>query len=248
LVIDRSHHAFAEPQLAGRSSVRLLLQPCNRDTAAGVFLPLTYVRRMDSDATAVIYPSDHFVYPENQYIETVRAAVEESAHCPDRLILLGVTPDSLELEYGWISPASGNGSRILSVEAFIEKPCQSEARATMNSGALWNTFVFVSRVKLLWRLGWIFFPEMMPLFEALGNAIGTDSESDVLNTIYTKMPALNFSADLLQRALKYVGVIKLEGVLWSDWGRPERIINSLKKIDRQPAFSSVEIQEAGVSA
>jgi mannose-1-phosphate guanylyltransferase len=248
VVIDRSHRQFAEPQLAGRPSIRLILQPCNRDTAPGIFLPLTYVRQMDAEATAIVYPSDHFVYPEHQYNETVRAAVEEAACHPDRLILLGVTPDSLELEYGWIQPGTGNGSRVMSVKTFVEKPGVAEARAIMEAGALWNTFVLVSRVKLLWQLGWLFFPEMMPLFETLGSVIGTDDEADALNSIYSEMPARNFSSDLLQRAPQHVGVVKLDGVLWSDWGRPERIIESLRKIDREPAFQSPELEEAQATA
>ncbi len=251
VVIDRSHQQFAEPQLVGNPLVRLVPQPSNRDTASGIFLPLTYVRHANPQATVVLYPSDHFVYPENPYIHTVLEAVEAVSFQPERLVLLGVAPDSIELEYGWIQPGpeiTGNAGRVRSVRAFIEKPGEADARAALESGALWNTFVLVAKVELLWRLGHQFFPQLMSHFESLADALGTVRETQVLNSVYASMPSLNFSSELLQRVPEYIGVMKLEGVLWSDWGRPERIINSLKKIDRQPAFSAESLHNVPVTA
>ncbi|HYK90038.1 MAG TPA: sugar phosphate nucleotidyltransferase [Acidobacteriota bacterium] len=251
VVIDRTHRQIAESQIAGRSSIRLIVQPCNRDTAAGIFLPLTYIRRIDPEATVVIYPSDHFVYPENAYVGAVQVAVEEARCLTNRLLLLGVAPDELELEYGWVRPGpalEGNGGNVRSVEAFIEKPGMAEAKAVMESGALWNTFVLAAKVEWLWQLGWRFFPRMMPLFGTLEKAIGSRREGRILSLIYERMPTLNFSTNFLQRAPEHVGVMKLEGVLWSDWGRPERIVASLQKINRQPAFSLDRMHKARASA
>ncbi len=251
VVIDRSHQQFAEPQLISNPLVRLVLQPSNRDTAPGIFLPLAYVRHANPLATVVLYPSDHFVYPENPYIRTVLAAVEEVSIEPHRLILLGVAPDGIELEYGWIQPGpevTASGGRVLSVRAFLEKPGEADARAALESGALWNTFVLVAKAELLWRLGHQFFPQMMSLFESLAEAIGSVQETQVLGSLYSRMPSLNFSSELLQRLTEYIGVMKLEGVLWSDWGRPERIVSSLKKIDREPAFSAESMQNVPATA
>jgi mannose-1-phosphate guanylyltransferase len=49
------------------------------------------------------------------------------------------------------------------------------------------------------------------------------------------MPAKNFSTDLLQRVPEQLAVVELTGVLWSDWGKPERIAETLRRIDRRPA-------------
>jgi len=50
---------------------KLIAQPSSRDTGPGVFLPLAYVRRQDPDASVVILPSDHYVYPERLFIQTI---------------------------------------------------------------------------------------------------------------------------------------------------------------------------------
>ncbi len=106
----------------------------------------------------------------------------------------------------------------------------------MATGALWNTMVLASRVETLWALGWRCFPDMMPLFETYGQAIGTSEEEAVLQAVYKVMPARNFSAHLLQGVATQVAVIELSGVLWCDWGRPERIVNTLHRIGKSPAF------------
>ena len=49
-------------------------------------------------------------------------------------------------------------------------------------------------------------------------------------------PPINFPFDRLQRAQDHIAVVELTGVLWNDWGRPERIADSLCRIGKQPAY------------
>jgi mannose-1-phosphate guanylyltransferase len=188
----------------------------------------------------VIYPSDHFVYPEDSVIELLRHAALGVELLTGRLILLGVKPDRLEPDYGWVCPGSilgWYGGQLHAVSAFLEKPDPSEAQAAMAAGALWNTFVIVAKVETLWWLGWCCFPLIMHLFEQLQGVIGTAAEDSMLDTIYRIMPARNFSRALLQRVPSRMAVMELSGVLWSDWGKPERVAESLAQIGKQPAFA-----------
>lgn len=240
-VVARGHRPDALAQLKQRGLGTLVLQPENRDTAAGIFLPLTYVRARDPGATVVIYPSDHFVYPEWRFQDVVRQATDVAESLSDRVLLLGVMPDRLELEYGWILPGAplpvGTlDATVQTVRAFLEKPSAAQADAALSTGALWNTFVMVSKVSTLWELGRQCFPDLIPLFERLGQALDTSAEGRVLNSIYEAMPKKNFSSDLLQRVPQHVAVMELTGVLWSDWGKPERIVETLRRIAKTPAF------------
>jgi mannose-1-phosphate guanylyltransferase len=239
-VVAHSHRPEGLAQLDGRGGSTILFQPANRDTAAGVFLPLTYIRARDPQATVVLYPSDHFVYPENRFLEVVRRAVRIAESRPDRVVMLGVAPDRLELDYGWIqlgqSIADLPDGPVRAVRSFLEKPNAAQADAALRTGALWNTLVFAANIDLLWTLGWQCVPDMMPLFERLSEAIGGPEEGRVLEAIYRDIPAKNFSSDLLQRVPEKLAVIELTGVLWSDWGKPERIAETLRRIDRRPAF------------
>jgi len=239
-VVAHGHRHDALAQLDGRGGNTMLFQPANRDTAAGVFLPLTYIRARAPQATVVLYPSDHFVYPEERFLETVRHAVRIAESRPDRVVMLGIAPDRLELDYGWIQPGQPltdlPGEPVQAVHSFLEKPDAAQADAAIRTGALWNTLVFAANVELLWTLGRQCLPDMMPLFERLSQAIGGPEEGRVLEAIYRDMPAKNFSSDLLQRVPEQLAVVELTGVLWSDWGKPERIAETLRRIDRRPAF------------
>lgn len=250
-VMARQHQLVAWAHIEKQGKGRIIFQPENRGTAAGVFLPLTYVLASDPHATVVIYPSDHFVCPEDRFVDTVRQASRLAQILSDRLIVLGVTPTQLEVEYGWLEKGHplgwSTGGRVYQVQAFVEKPNARQGRDLMSRGALWNTLVTAAKATTLWHLGWQAFPGVMDRFARLKEAIGSPKESQILQAIYHDMPHCNFSSDLLQRLPEGVAVMELDGVLWSDWGNPARIAETLRQIGKQPAFNYEHLVQADSS-
>ncbi len=240
VLIARGHESEAAPHLKGRDANSILVQPSNRDTLPGIFLPLTYVYARDAKATVVVYPSDHFIYPEENFVRGMEQAVRAAEELPRLVILIGAPASGLELEYGWIYPDKkvweSGGFSVFSVDWFLEKPSQIHAANALQHGGLWNTLIMAAKAETLWNLGWIYSPEIMQYFEQLSRAIGTLREKEMLEAIYRFMPARNFSKDLLEPSAKRVGVLRMENVLWSDWGRRERIIETLRRIGKQPNF------------
>jgi len=238
-VVGADQEEIACHQLSGRGG-SLVVQPANCETAPGVFLPLTYVRAADPNATVVIYPSDHFVHPETQLAEAIRHAVRAIDLLEDRLILLGMQPDGIDLDYGYIQMdryVGGYGAHSLwHVGRFIEKPERHLARTLAEGQVLWNTMIIVAKVETLWKLGTKVLPSMMRLFETLMPALGTPREDRVLHGIYQTMPTRNFSRDFLEHVAHKVSTLDVKDVFWSDWGRPERITQSLRGIGKTPAF------------
>ncbi len=239
-VLARSHESLVPASLDSPASGRFIFQPANRNTAAGIFLPLTYVRSLNPEATVILYPSDHFIYPEQQFMRYVRSAVRATEHWTDRIILLGATPTSLELDYGWIKKRRRLGWSsavpLWSVDTFLEKPVSCPISAISDSEWVWNTMVVIGKLKTLWDMGWECFPILMERFSALAEVLGTQRERPILEAIYDDMPDKNFSADLLEHAEDHLAVMEMEHVLWSDWGRPERIENMLTDIGKFPNF------------
>jgi mannose-1-phosphate guanylyltransferase len=241
MVIAQAHQHLAWEQIGHRGLGTVISQPVNRDTAAGIFLPLTYVRARDEKATVVVYPSDHFVDPEDRFSELVQRAVCATDWLSDRVVLLGVSPDRLEGDYGWIQVGGqlgwASGHQVRGVDAFVEKPDVGNWMIERQEDRKWNTLVLAARLETLWKLGWGCVPELMPLFETLGEAIGTSYEGTVLDAIYRRMPSRNFSSDVLARATDKLAVLEMTGVSWSDWGNPERIIGDIQRLGLQPTFS-----------
>ena len=239
-VMDQSHWLEAWPQLIGQQVGRVIWQPRNRGTAAGVFLPLSYVRAHDPEATVVILPSDHFVYPASRFLESVRQAISHIENMKSRVMLLTVKPDRFEQDFGWVIPGSvmnsHNGNLVYQVQNFIEKPSSEETREVMKRGGMWNTMIVVAKAKTLWEAGLHCVPELMGRLNTIGEMVGTSQEGKVLSTLYRDIPVKDFSRDVLACFTQNLAMLNLEGVLWSDWGRPERIVDTLTLMGKEPAF------------
>jgi mannose-1-phosphate guanylyltransferase len=239
-IILRDHAEEARPHFCSRPPGQVVLQPANCETAAGIFLGLAHIRAQDPDGSVIIFPSDHFVYPEEHFVRAARSLARAAQQMKHWIFLLGVAPDWPDPEYGYIQPGPHlswlDGLRVRAVKSFLEKPSLEQSRAVLRAGALWNTMVIGGRVDIFWRLGWRYFPEMMALFEMYGESVGTPGEGSILNRIYKLMPSRNFSTHLLQQVPAQVAVLEMRGVLWSDWGNAERIIESLRQIGKEPVF------------
>lgn len=239
-VMAQSHRSILGHKGHLCSKGRILFQPENRGTAAGIFLPLTHIRSMNKDATVIVYPSDHFIFPEGLLLNKVAAAVRATEHWNDRIFLFGAMPTRMEADYGWIEKGNrmgwASGTELHSVRAFEEKPSSRLRWSNLAGGYLWNTMIMVAKLNTLWSVGWQCFPALMERFSVLSDAINTLREGAILEAIYQDMPNLNFSSELLEQAVEQLGVLELQNVLWEDWGRPERIVDTLKSIGKDPSF------------
>jgi len=155
-VVSRAHQNFAAArrQLAGRVPGTVIEQPENKETAAGIFLPLMHIYKRHPEATVAIFPSDHFIYEEDLFMSHVAMAFHAVEQNPKLFVLLGLEPSEAESEYGYILPAgAGDGDRselvIQRVDRFVEKPCFESACELIANGALWNTMVMVFKIKNL---------------------------------------------------------------------------------------------------
>lgn len=130
VVTLRSHAAYFAEGWAGSTPPRVLVQPLDRGTGAGVLLAVYWVSAQDPDATVAVFPSDHFVSDEVTFMAHVaRIAAWVDAHS-DRLVLLGARPSAAEVEYGWIELGrpldSTNDQRMWEVRRFWEKPSDAQ--------------------------------------------------------------------------------------------------------------------------
>lgn len=251
-VIDREHRRFLGSSFGQRGNAgRVIEQPRNQGTAPGIFLPVTYIMAADPQATVLMFPSDHFVFPEARFLaHVVRAGL--LAHClEDQLVLLGAQPDRPECEYGWLEPGAlkkawtwSSHEEVRRILNFREKPSPTEAKEFFNLGCLWNTMITAFKVKTLWKLGKQLYPRMMDRFETLRQVLlaiqagwmGEEQEQLTLSRIYQDMESADFSRDLLQRVPDRAVVLPLRGVDWSDWGRPAWVVESLAPLGKRPYF------------
>jgi mannose-1-phosphate guanylyltransferase len=124
---------------------RLIREPSPRDTAPAAVLACATVRRADPQAIVGIFPTDHVIRNDREFVRSVRIAAAEAGR--GRLVCLGVRPDRPATGFGYLAcaapPVKGRPAGVL---RFVEKPDRARAIRFLRSGKyLWNAGMFVWR-------------------------------------------------------------------------------------------------------
>jgi mannose-1-phosphate guanylyltransferase len=239
-IITAGQEPYLEDEGPGTAPGRVLVQPANKETAPGLLLPLLWIAERDPSATVVVFPSDHFIWEEERFLVHVRAGVRASRHFADRVVVLGVEADSPEQSYGWIAPGppcgADAGAELYHVYRFWEKPDRSTAASLFASGFFWNTFVLVGQLMAFVRAARQTLPEVLESLSVAAAFLGTRYESEVLAATYRSLRPVNFSRALLAGRPETLLTLPVRAVYWSDWGDPQRILRTLRRFDRRPAW------------
>jgi len=223
-VIGTHHRELASPQLADKSD-HVVRQPSARDTGLALYVALAMIKRWTPNAIVTITPTDHYVAPSARYVEQVRAMRGVAARMRDTVVILGAKPNEPDPELGYLSLGEQLTEipQVRRLVGFVEKPSVALAKDLSAKGALWNTMVTCATVDALWDLGRQTEPQLLDILDSLVPLIGTKDEEDAIDYIYRAFLPVSFSRDMLERAPRRLAAMELEGVEWSDWGRPERI-------------------------
>lgn len=233
VVVSTDHRTEVAQQLAQWPADNVIYQPANCGTGPGIFLPLAYVTHRDPAATVAVFPSDHFIVEEACFMATVERAVVEVQQFPHELVLLGMTPDRVEDGYGWIEPgAAAAGRESLTVRRFVEKPSLTCASQLLGHGALWNTLVFTVQISTLWELFHTCAPDLCDTFNTIRLMLNNSYAPRFIVRVYETLRVRNFSAEVCEPLAARLRVLPAPQVGWSDWGTEERILASLRQIEK----------------
>ena len=229
---------------------RILEQPYDRGTAFAVYFSLAAVLTLGPDASVLLLPSDHFIRPERAFVAAAARVLGLVRHYPDQMILLGVDAEEPATDFGWIEPEGTPGSwqrtwdagMPARVKAFHEKPPLAAARRLHKRSCLWSTFIVAGGAQAMWSAGESALGREMARFEAFRAGLTPGREPDprlvrAVATLYEDAPRRDFSMDVLSRVLHRLLVMPLRNVEWSDWGRPERVDATLRRMGRPELFA-----------
>jgi mannose-1-phosphate guanylyltransferase len=227
-------------QISSRPRGTVILQPENKETGPGLLLPLIHVYKRYPDAVVVIFPSDHFILQEDLFMEHVALACRAVERDSSRIVLLGMEPNEPEPEYGYILPDGetdpGTPSTVRKVLGFIEKPGPAAAQEMIRKGGLWNTMVIAFRAETLLKLAQKVVPTLYRPFKRILGAIGTPSETGVVEEAYRRIEPMNLSKGFLEALAlshpRHLGVLPVRGVFWSDLGSEHRVMRLLQNQGR----------------
>lgn len=245
VVTLRSHARYIAAEFARSPFPRVLVQPENRGTAAGVLFPAHWIHWRDPEAIVAVFPSDHFILEETMFMDHV-AEVVTWVQRPEWIVLFGAQPTEPETEYGWIEPGEvldwTAAGPICQVQRFREKPSAERARDCLASGWLWNTLVFAAKVSTLIEAGRQLLPQLHDRLARIAPFADTEDEAWAFQQAYHLAPRANFSQSILQRCPPGLVVSRLPALTWCDWGTPERVFKSLTRARILPAsFIGLEL-------
>lgn len=236
LLLTEAHHRYYRDQIADVPAACRLIQPYNHGTAPAIAYSLTRLNRLDSEALVAFFPSDHHFTSDSAFARYIEFAFSEASARPDRVILLGVEADAPEEAYGWIEPGlpigESEGKSIFDVGRFWEKPSRAMAHRLMREGCLWNSFVMIGKVEAFLNLMRRTLPELIEAMESMWDTAMLNTrpgmDTRALATVYRKVPATNFSSDVLAAQPSRLAVVRAEGLGWSDLGEPRRVFSVLR--------------------
>jgi mannose-1-phosphate guanylyltransferase / mannose-6-phosphate isomerase len=194
----------------GRPPALVLCETEGRNTAPAV---LAAALSLAPDDVMLVLPADHVITDEGAFRQAVVVAVE--AALAGELVTFGIVADRPETGYGYIEVGESAGP-VHRVSRFVEKPAAATAERYLASGRhLWNSGMFVFRVRVLVEEMRRHAPEVVGAVEPAVEAAGTGPVR-TLGGSFLQSPAISVDYAVMERTDRAV-VIPLDAG-WSDVG------------------------------
>ncbi len=234
VIVNQDHLHLAREQLSSLPESNILVQPLNRDTGPGMLFSLLNLERRYPGAIVVALPTDHFVDNDRAFMAHVLRGVGIITRMPDKIAVLGISPDRPETGYGYILPADPlvSSEKAYYVEAFEEKPDLINAQEIISRGGLWNTFVMVFKISRMLELVGNLVPHHLERLSIL------EAFPEKAAEIYRDLESWNLSIEVLSKIPEHLIMLEVANVHWSDWGTRESVERTYKTLNMVPFWTS----------
>jgi mannose-1-phosphate guanylyltransferase len=231
-VVTRVHEIYYREELRDVEDSRIISQPLNRGTGVAVAVALLHILQKDPEAVVIFVPCGHYYSDVEACCFAVRSAISGAEQYPDSVILVGAKAHYPEVDYGWIevgSTISHTPTPLMQVERFWEKPSLPQAKALLQSGCLWNTFLTVGHVRTFLDLVCSQVPDVVA---SLSKALSKNK----LEVAYPLMPTVDLSRQVWTPQPHRLLAIPDSTSGWTDLGSPTRVMDILTRDKLQPAW------------
>lgn len=216
IVSNDSYEGLIKEQIPKINDEQLILEPQRRNTAPCIALASYKIYEKNPDAKIIVSPSDHAIFKEKAFLDTVRIAMD-AADEGDKLITIGIKPNRPETGYGYIQYLSDQDNPIKKVKTFTEKPQLDLARKFLESGDfVWNSGIFIWHVKAILHAFQEFLPEIAEIFEEGKKKFYTDGEKAFIKNAYYQCKNISIDYAVMEKASNVYVVLGDFG--WSDLG------------------------------
>jgi len=215
---DYVHHVKNDLSASMAQEAHILPEPAARNTAPAIAYAVRYcIDKLGCDTGEVMFvtPSDHLIRPLDKFTANVKQAAGMAEL--NKIVTLGVHPDSPETGYGYIQ-AGRPFSSGFTVDSFREKPDRTTAQAYLAAGDYyWNSGMFAFTIGC-------FMAELRTCRPDL-HAANTSLEEMTVN--FSEMENISFDYAVAEKS-KQVVMLPLTAE-WSDIGSWDSMYDVLDK-------------------
>lgn len=217
IVTNEEYRDLVHVQLPDIPDDNILGEPMRRNTAPCIMYANIKIGLKDPMANIVVTPADHLIVNEDDFLNNIKEGLQFITF-NNSLLTFGITPDRPATGYGYIQLAGDkDGSRMVPVKTFTEKPHLELAKFFLSSGDfLWNSGIFLWKLKVIDAAMLEFLPEMYNLFMENIDSFNSEEEKVVVNRIYSDAKSVSIDFGVMEKATN-VYVLKTN-FGWSDLG------------------------------
>lgn len=237
-IVAQQHREWWSQVLRRMPEDNIIVQPRNRGTGIGVLYSLLHIVARDPHARVILLPADHYVRDEATLQESLKIALAHLEAEPGSPVLLGLEPEEIDIELGYILPGkpnAPNGMGGSTVRRFVEKPELGLASQIVDEGGLWNAFIIVASAQQLVNM---FTQRFAPLVMEMQVILSRCSQSGLpassgwatIVDMYERLPNVDFSRHLLEGQEELLRVVRVPACGWSDLGTPRRVAETLRRL------------------
>ena len=150
LIVTNEEHRFLVLEQLREIGVELgaaLLEPAARNTAPALTLAALAASENGEDPVLIVTPADQTVADASAFKGAMHDAIHQAAE--GAIVILGVTPDSPEIGYGYIQSTAEAEEPVMLVQRFVEKPNLATAQNYLAEGGYyWNAGMFVLKASV----------------------------------------------------------------------------------------------------
>ncbi|MBQ5747447.1 MAG: mannose-1-phosphate guanylyltransferase [Bacteroidales bacterium] len=208
-------------QLPELPKENILLEPYKRNTAPCIAYAATKIKARNPQATMVVAPSDHIIFNEQLFVNTILSALNYAVG-RDELFTLGIDPTRPETGYGYIqsnmaSQYNIDGIVAYQVKTFTEKPDKELAQVFIDSGEfLWNSGIFIWSADAICSALEEYLPEVYLPFKEGYKYYYTSEEQSFIDNLYAGCPSISIDYGVMEKATNVIVFQVSFG--WTDLG------------------------------
>ena len=214
-------------QISSIHDDQIVAEPAMRNTAPSILLGSMKIYNKNPDASIVVAPSDHWIKEEADFITALEKAFLEVEN-NDKLITLGIQPNSPNTGYGYIEYDKDEKAEVKPVINFTEKPGEKKAQEFLDAGNYaWNAGIFIWRAETIIENFKTHLREMYDLFAKAEKLLNTKEEKQFIKENYHLAANISIDYGIMEKSDK---VYMIPATFdWNDLGTWSSVQSELPK-------------------